>query len=67
MSTDSTLTSKGQTTVPKDIRESLGMKSGDRMTFTHAAGWYRAYARQEQKRDEPCRKPAEEGAETRSS
>lgn len=34
MSTDSTLTSKGQTTIPKDIRDSLGMKSGDRMTFT---------------------------------
>jgi antitoxin PrlF len=34
MSTDSTLTSKGQTTIPKDIRETLGMKSGDRMTFT---------------------------------
>ena len=34
MSTESTLTSKGQTTIPKDIRDSLGMKSGDRMTFT---------------------------------
>jgi antitoxin PrlF len=34
MSTDSTLTSKGRTTIPKDIRETLGMKSGDRMTFT---------------------------------
>jgi len=34
MSADSTLTSKGQTTIPKDIRDSLGMKSGDRMTFT---------------------------------
>lgn len=34
MSSDSTLTSKGQTTIPKDIRDSLGMKSGDRMTFT---------------------------------
>jgi AbrB family looped-hinge helix DNA binding protein len=34
MSTESTLTSKGQTTIPKDIRESLGMKTGDRMTFT---------------------------------
>jgi AbrB family looped-hinge helix DNA binding protein len=34
VSTDSTLTSKGQTTIPKDIRETLGMKSGDRMTFT---------------------------------
>jgi antitoxin PrlF len=34
MSTDSTLTSKGQTTIPKEIRETLGMKPGDRMTFT---------------------------------
>ena len=34
MGNESTLTSKGQTTIPKDIRESLAMKSGDRMTFT---------------------------------
>jgi antitoxin PrlF len=34
MSTESTLTSKGQTTVPKAIRESLRLKSGDRITFT---------------------------------
>ena len=34
MSTDSTLTSKGQTTIPKDIRDNLRMKAGDRMTFT---------------------------------
>ena len=34
MSTEATLTSKGQTTIPKHIRESLGMKPGDRMTFT---------------------------------
>ncbi len=34
MSTESTLTSKGQTTIPKEIRESLGMKPGARMTFT---------------------------------
>ena len=34
MSADSTLTSKGQTTIPKEIRDGLGMKSGDRMTFT---------------------------------
>jgi AbrB family looped-hinge helix DNA binding protein len=34
MGTDATLTSKGQTTIPKEIRESLRMKTGDRMTFT---------------------------------
>lgn len=34
MSTESTLTSKGQTTVPKAIRDSLRMKPGDRITFT---------------------------------
>ena len=34
MSTDATLTSKGQTTIPKLIRDSLAMKAGDKMTFT---------------------------------
>jgi AbrB family looped-hinge helix DNA binding protein len=34
MNTDATLTSKGQTTIPKSIRDSLGMKAGDRMSFT---------------------------------
>ena len=31
---EATLTSKGQTTIPRDIREGLGLKSGDRITFT---------------------------------
>ncbi len=28
-----TLTSKGQTTIPKEIREHLGLKPGDRIDF----------------------------------
>jgi AbrB family looped-hinge helix DNA binding protein len=34
MGTDATLTSKGQTTIPKEIRDGLAMKPGDKMTFT---------------------------------
>jgi AbrB family looped-hinge helix DNA binding protein len=34
MSDPTTLTSKGQVTVPKEIRERLGLKSGDKMAFT---------------------------------
>lgn len=34
MSTDATLGSKGQTTIPKPIRDSLRMKAGDKMSFT---------------------------------
>jgi len=33
-SRDATLTSNGQTTVPKEIRDSLQMKEGDRIMFT---------------------------------
>ena len=29
-----TLTSKGQTTIPREIRGGLGLKTGDQMTFT---------------------------------
>ena len=38
MTTSATLTSKGQTTIPKAIRDSLGMKPGDEMTFTLMPG-----------------------------
>ena len=34
MSAESTLTSKGQTTIPQEIRDALQLKSGDRMTYT---------------------------------
>ena len=34
MTTAAKLTSKGQTTIPKEIRDGLGMKPGDRISFT---------------------------------
>jgi antitoxin PrlF len=34
MSSEATLTTRGQVTIPKKIREGLCMKTGDRMTFT---------------------------------
>lgn len=29
-----TVTSKGQTTIPRDVREAAGLKAGDRIHFT---------------------------------
>lgn len=34
MTAESTMTVKGQVTVPREIRDQLGLKSGDRMAFT---------------------------------
>lgn len=34
MISDATLTSKGQTTIPKPIRDGLGMKAGDKLNFS---------------------------------
>jgi AbrB family looped-hinge helix DNA binding protein len=34
MADATTMTTKGQVTVPREIRDRLGLKSGDRMAFT---------------------------------
>lgn len=34
MTDTTTMTSKGQVTVPREIRDRLGLKSGDKMAFT---------------------------------
>lgn len=32
-----TMTTKGQVTIPRDIRKALGVSPGDRVLFTHAS------------------------------
>ena len=38
---ESTLTKKGQTTLPKAVRETLGIRAGDRLRYVMAAGHVR--------------------------
>lgn len=37
----STITSKGQTTIPKEVRERLGLRPGDELEFTEEDGVFR--------------------------
>lgn len=36
-----TVTSKGQVTIPQDVRETLGIRAGDEVTFVEAEDGYR--------------------------
>ena len=38
--TTATLTSKGQVTIPADVRQRLGLESGDRIEFVQMDGGY---------------------------
>lgn len=38
--TTATLTSKGQVTIPADVRQRLGLESGDRIEFIQMDGGY---------------------------
>jgi len=39
------ITSKGQVTIPKDVRERLGLRSGDEIEFVEEDGDYRVRKR----------------------
>lgn len=55
-----TVTSKGQITVPVDVREALGIGQGDRVVFELKAGY--AVFRRQQNIDEALTRIAEEPA-----
>jgi AbrB family looped-hinge helix DNA binding protein len=38
---DAKITSKGQVTIPKDVRDNLGLRTGDRVRFEKDNGGYR--------------------------
>ncbi len=39
--TDARITSKGQITIPKDVRDDLGLRTGDHVSFEKDDGGYR--------------------------
>lgn len=45
MRVESTLTSKGQTTIPREVRELLGIGPGDRISYVLANGEVKLVAR----------------------
>ena len=55
----STATSKGQTTIPKEVREVMGIKEGTPLTWTYEDGELRVRARTRRLEDfEPMVTPA---------
>ncbi len=49
--TTATLTSKGQLTVPKSVRDALGLATGDRVQFVEQDGGFRLIAASRDARD----------------
>jgi AbrB family looped-hinge helix DNA binding protein len=43
--TKTKITSKGQVTIPKDVRERLGLRPGDEIEFIEDSGGYRVHKR----------------------
>lgn len=56
MSPSSTISTKGQVTIPQEIREHLGLKPGDRVEFITEAG--RTFIRPVRSADNPFQKYA---------
>lgn len=55
MANATTLTRKGQVTVPREIRDRLGAEGGEQADFHAAERWHRHLAGQDQAADRPQR------------